>query len=246
MNLKEKMLNNIFKFNLKILKKPLLKRDLKGLTKKNGKNNFGKITVKHKGGGNKKKYRKINLNKAFIFLGIVCSIEYDPIRNSNIASVYNILSKIFFYITAPKNLKVGQILKSNNYFSLKLGNFLALSYIPVGTYIYNIKLNHYSKLPQFSRSAGTFAQIKEKKLNYSLIKLASGKVKQIYNKNYASIGIVSNEFFFLSQLNKAGKSRWLNIRPTVRGVAMNPVDHPNGGGEGKKSGYNKNPWGKYN
>ena len=120
---------------------------------------------------------------------------------------------------------------------------MPLEKIPVGTYLYNVSAKQ-NKKAQISRSAGTFSFLKEKNLFQALLELSSGKEKSISTKCYATIGFVSNELKFLSQLGKAGRSRWLNIRPTVRGVAMNPIDHPHGGGEGKKSGKGKSPWGK--
>ena len=240
-NKKKELLNKIFKVNTFSIRKPLIKKKIKGLIKTNGRNNSGKITIKHKGSGHKNKYRKIDLYRIKSSSGITCSIEYDPNRNSNIAAIYNFYNNNFFYIIAPKNLKIGDILKSNSFSNPKLGHSLPINQIPVGSYIHNIKLKN-SKFAQISRSAGTFSQLKEKTLKYAIIKLSSGKYKRLFSKNHATIGIVSNEFVFLLQLKKAGRSRWFNKRPSVRGVAMNPVDHPNGGGEGKKSGK-KSPWG---
>jgi large subunit ribosomal protein L2 len=232
-----------YKFLLK--KKPLLKFKLKGLTNSAGRNNQGKITSYHKGGGHKKKYREINFRRIENSKGIVCSIEYDPNRNTNIASIYDNIKKKFFYIIAPKNLNIGDIVESGNNIEPKLGNSLFIENIPVGTFIHNVAptVKHYS---QISRSAGTFSKIKEKTLNYALIELSSGEQRILSPKCYATIGVVSNESSFLKKFYKAGQMRWLNKRPTVRGVAMNPVDHPHGGGEGKKSGINKTPWGKFN
>lgn len=229
--------------DVNIIKKPLIKKSIKGQTKKAGRNYSGKITVNHKGHGSKNKYRKIDFYRTSFSIGIICSIEYDPNRNSNIAALYTFFNNSFNYIISAKNLKVGDIVKSGIFFKPKLGYSLPINYIPIGTYIYNLKLKN-SKFSKISRSAGTFSEIKERKLNLALIKMSSGKYIWVSSKNYATIGIVSNGFNFLNkQLKKAGQSRWLNKRPTVRGVAMNPIDHPNGGGEGKKSGKNKTPWG---
>ena len=229
-----------------VIKKPLIKKNIKGQTKTAGRNYSGKITIKHKGRWNKNNYRKINFLKTDSLVGIICNIEYDPNRNSNIAAIYNFFNNDFNYIISAKNLKVGDILKSGIFSKPKLGYSLPINFIPVGTYIYNLKLKNF-KFPKISRSAGTFSVVKEKKLNFALIKISSGKHIWISSKNYATVGIVSNGFGFLNkQLKKAGQSRWLNKRPTVRGVAMNPTDHPHGGGEGKKSGKNKTPWGKFN
>ena len=224
-------------------KKPFIKKNLKGLIKSAGRNNSGKKTINHRGGGHKKKYRKINFNRKNMSIGIICSIEYDPNRNANLASVYNFLTNDFFYILAPKNLKIGDIVKSGPKNEPKIGYSLPIAEIPVGSYIHNISPTT-SKKAQISRSAGTFSKLREKTLHYAKISLSSGEQRFISPKCYATIGIVSNELVFLTHLGKAGQSRWLNRRPSVRGVAMNPVDHPNGGGEGKKSGKGKTPWGK--
>ena len=235
MKLNNIQLNKIKKLQLK--KKPLLKTQIKKLKNLSGKNNSGKITIKHRGGGHKKKYRKIVFLKNSTYIGITCNIEYDPNRSANIAAIYNFSNSKFFYILAPKKLKIGDIIKTNSNSEIKLGYCLKIKQIPIGSYIYNIS----SKI---SRSAGTYSKIKQKNLKFCTIKINSKKLKQISMKSFATIGIVSNELNFLLQSKKAGQSRWLNKRPNVRGVAMNPVDHPNGGGEGKKSGFNKNPWGK--
>lgn len=228
---------------LRSRKKILLKQKIKGFKNSTGRNNSGKITVWHKGGGHKKKFRMINFHRTKTSTGIIYNIEYDPNRNANIASVYDFLNKNFFYILAPKNLKVGDIVKSNQTTDPKLGYSLPVGRIPVGSYIHNVSVK-FSSSAQISRSAGTFSKLKGKTLDNAIIELSSGSYKTISSKCYATLGIVSNELFFLLQLKKAGQSRWLNRRPIVRGVAMNPVDHPHGGGEGKKSGRRKTPWGK--
>jgi large subunit ribosomal protein L2 len=225
-------------------KKPLLKTKIKGFKNSSGRNNTGRITVRHKGGGVKKKYRLINFERNNETTGIITSIEYDPNRNAHIASVYESLTNDFSYIIAPKHLKIGDIVKSGPNIEAKLGYSLPIAKIPVGSFIHNVSPKE-NKPSQISRSAGAFSQLKEKTLTSAKIELSSGEQRIISPKCYATIGIVSNELTFLSQLGKAGRSRWLNIRPTVRGVAMNPVDHPHGGGEGKKSGKGKTPWGKF-
>jgi len=238
----------LIKYEINIIerkKKPLLKNKIKGLLNHAGRNNSGKITVHHKGGGHKKRYRLINFDRTSYSIGIVCSFEYDPNRNSKIAAVYDIKKKNFFYIIAPKNLIIGDIVESGTNIEPKLGNSLPIDNIPVGCYIYNVSPK-LAKPSQLSRAAGTFCKLKEKTLKYAIIELNSGEQRFISPKCFASIGIVSNEFNFLKKKYKAGQNRWLNIRPTVRGVAMNPIDHPHGGGEGKTSGLNKTPWGKYN
>lgn len=222
---------------------PLIKKKTKGLINSAGRNNSGKITVRHKGGGHKKKYRIINFSRTDETTGIICSIEYDPCRNANIASVFNLSLNNFFYMLAPKKLKVGDIVKSGLNLEPKLGYSLPISEIPVGSLIHCVSPTTL-KPAQIARSAGTFSYIKEKTLQYAKIELSSGEQRFISPQCYATVGIVSNDLFFLTQYGKAGRSRWLNKRPSVRGVAMNPVDHPHGGGEGKKSGKGKTPWGK--
>lgn len=224
---------------------PLLKKNIKGLTKIAGRNNSGQITVRHKGGGHKRRYRKLDFQRTKLGVGIACSIEYDPNRNCTIAAVFDFLTNDFFYILAPKNLKVGDVIKSGNFSNPKLGHYIPLMCVPVGSFIHNLKLKKFG-FAQIARAAGTFCTIKERKPNIIRIQLSSGKFKLLHSSAFAAIGIVSNGFIFLSKLNKAGQSRWLNKRPSVRGVAMNPVDHPHGGGEGKKSGKKKTPWGKFN
>jgi large subunit ribosomal protein L2 len=226
-----------------LTKKPLIKTNVKGLKNSSGRNNFGKITVRNKGGGHKKKYRKINFMRTLESTGIVCSIEYDPNRNANIASIYDFSKNYFFYMLAPKGLTIGNIVKSGLKAKPNTGNSLPLSEIPIGNFIHNIspKPSHPAKI---ARAAGTFAKLEEKTLKHARLELTSGEHKLVSLKSYATIGVVSNELSFLTQDGKAGKSRWLNKRPKVRGVAMNPIDHPHGGGEGKKSGKAVTPWGK--
>lgn len=226
-------------------KKPILKMKIKGLKNCSGKNNLGRIMVRHKGNGHKKKYRKINFNRTHESTGIVCSLEYDPNRNSSIASIYDFVKNTFYYILAPLNLKIGDVVQSGSTIKPMSGNSLPISKIPTGNFIHNVSQNPFSK-SSISRAAGTFSVLEEKTLKLARLKLTSGKYKYLSVNNYATIGVLSNEFFFLIQKGKAGRSRWLNKRPTVRGVAMNPIDHPHGGGEGKKSGKAKTPWGKFN
>ena len=227
-----------------IIKSPLLKAQLIHKYKTSGRNNQGKITVAHKGNGHKKRFRKIDFTRTNESTDIVLSIEYDPNRTSFISSLYNIKLKTFKYILTPKNLIPGNIVKSGTFIhDYKIGYSLPLQNLPVGSIIHNvsIKVNYRGKL---IRAAGTYAKIIKKNLNYAVIQLSSGKFKKLPIKCFATIGIVSNNYNFLKTFGKAGRSRWLNIRPTVRGVAMNPVDHPNGGGEGKTSSKKLSPWGK--
>lgn len=231
--------------SLNLSKKPMLKNKVRGLKTSSGRNHTGKITVFHKGGGVKRRYRKVNFSRTSNSTAIVCSLEHDPNRNAYIAAVYDFINNDFFYILAPKNLKVGDIVKSGLEIEPSLGSSLPISKIPIGTAIYNISVAA-AKKAQISRSAGTFSMVKEKTETYAIIELSSGEQRYISSKCFASIGEVSKELYFLTRLGKAGQSRWLNIRPTVRGVAMNPIDHPHGGGEGKKSGSSRTPWGKPN
>jgi large subunit ribosomal protein L2 len=231
--------------NLNLSKKPILKNKVRGTKNSSGRNHSGKITVFHKGGGVKKKYREVNFFRTSNSIGIVCSLEHDPNRNAYIAAIFDFINSDFFYMLAPQNLKVGDIVKSGLEIEPSLGSSLPISGIPIGTPIYNISPK-VSKKAQISRSAGTFSVIKEKTDKYALIELSSGEQRYISSKCFASIGEVSKELYFLTRLGKAGQSRWLNKRPTVRGVAMNPIDHPHGGGEGKKSGNSRTPWGKPN
>lgn len=231
--------------SLDLSKKPLLKQKLKGKKNSSGRNHSGKITVFHKGGGVKRKYRDVNFSRTFNSTGIICSLEHDPNRNAYIAAVFDFISFDFFYMLAPKNLKVGDIVKSGLEIEPSLGSSLPISGIPIGTPIYNISPSVSSK-GKLSRAAGTFSIIKEKGNKYALIELSSGEQRYVSLECFASIGEVSKELHFLTRLGKAGQSRWLNRRPTVRGVAMNPIDHPHGGGEGKKSGMGRTPWGKSN
>ena len=228
-----------------LTKNPIIKIKLKGQKTGSGRNHSGKITVRRKGNGHKKRYRKINFLRNYKSIGIVINIEYDPYRNTNIASIFDFAKRKFFYILAPKNLTTGNIIESGFESELYTGNSLPLFKIPEGSFIHNIPLNS-KKTAQLTRAAGSFSILKEKTRKYAKIQISSKKEKLIPIESYATLGILSNEDYFLTQLGKAGQSRWLNKRPKVRGVAMNPVDHPHGGGEGKKSGKNFSPWGKPN
>ena len=225
-------------------KKPLLKLNCVGTKNSAGRNNSGTITSYHKGGGHKKRYRKINFCRKTNSSGIITSIEYDPNRTANIASVYDYLNNEYYYILAPQNICVGDIVKSGVNAEPKIGHSLPISKIPVGSLIHNINPKK-SKKAQITRSAGTFSYLIEKTAKTARLLISSGEQRFISVECYATIGIVSNEFFFLTKLGKAGRSRWLNKRPKVRGVATNPIDHPHGGGEGKTSGgHSLTPWGK--
>ena len=231
--LNQKTLKNLSKKELS--KTSLIKSMTVGKKNITGKNNFGKITINHKGGGHKKKYRKINFTRNEDSIGIIMSLEYDPCRTAFIVSVYDFLNCKYFYIIAPKALNIGDIVKSGINAETKTGHSLPLMKIPIGGFIHNISLKE-NKEGQLARAAGMSAQLIEKTAKYCRIALSSGVHKFIPPTCYATIGTVSNEFSFFKKINKAGRNRWLNRRPTVRGVAMNPIDHPHGGGEGKSSG----------
>ena len=231
------------KFEKFFKQKPSLKIKLKKYTNNSGRNNTGQITILHKGSGRKKRYRQINFVLDQNFLGIIFSIEYDPNRNSNIASIFNFKTNFFFYIIAAKGLYVGNIVKSGFYSQNKNGHTMVLRRLPIGCCVYNITSN-ISNFARFSRAAGVYAKIIAKNQNFAILLLNSGIKKFFFLNCFATLGIVSENLFVSKHVKKAGRSRWLNIRPTVRGVAKNAVDHPNGGGEGKKSGKRKNPWGK--
>ena len=216
------------------------------LPKKAGRNNQGKITVRHHGGGHKKQYRIIDFkrNKDNV-PAKVATIEYDPNRSANIALLHYVDGEKR-YIIAPKELQVGQILVSGEAADIKVGNALPLANIPVGTLIHNIELKP-GKGGQLVRSAGASAQVLGKEGKYVLVRLKSGEVRMILATCRATIGEVGNEQHGLVNIGKAGRTRWLGKRPTVRGSVMNPNDHPHGGGEGRTSIGRKSPmspWGK--
>jgi len=227
-------------------KTPKLKSKTYGKKKRSGRNFSGKITVRHRGGGHKRKYRKILFKRDFDSTGTVLEIEYDPNRNANIASIYDENLNYYYYIIAPKNLQKGDIVISGKLADIKIGHSLPISKIPVGSLIHNINTKIRANAT-LSRSAGTFSILLEKTKNIAKIKMSSGENLFLSTDCFATIGIVSNYDVFLTKIGKAGRSRWLNKRPKVRGVAMNPVDHPHGGGEGKTSGGRTSsvtPWGK--
>ena len=209
-----------------------------------GRNNQGKITSYQKGGGVKKLYRKIDFLRQNQE-GIVEKIEYDPYRTGFIGRIYNYKLKQHFYILAPHNLMRGDYIKSGKDAPIQIGNSLSLSDMPVGSIIHNISIKPGLK-GQLARSAGTFGQLIQKNDRVARIKLPSGEQRLILIDNHATLGSVSNINHRYVELGKAGRARWLNKRPIVRGVAMNPVDHPHGGGEGKTSGGRPSvtPWGK--
>ena len=214
--------------------------------KTNGRNNQGKITVRHRGGGVKRKYRLIDFKRRKDGVtALVSAIEYDPNRSANIALItYKDGEKA--YIIAPKGLTVGTVVESGENVDIKVGNALPIMNIPVGTVIHNIELKP-GKGAALARSAGTSAQILGREDKYVVIRLSSGETRKILGTCRATIGVVGNEDYALVKIGKAGRTRHKGVRPTVRGSVMNPNDHPHGGGEGRapigRSGP-MTPWGK--
>lgn len=217
----------------------------KGLTKKGGRNNLGRITVRHQGGGAKRLYREIDFKRSKTGISATVErIEYDPNRSAFIALiVYEDREKS--YILAPQRLKAGDIVISADKADVKPGNAMPFSSMPVGTIVHNIEFKK-GKGGQIARSAGTYVQLVGRDQSYSILRLNSGEQRMTRSECMATIGAVSNPDNKNIKLAKAGRSRWLGRRPSVRGVAMNPIDHPHGGGEGKTSGgrHPVTPWGK--
>ena len=219
---------------------------LESTSKTGGRNHSGKITVRHIGGGAKRKYRKIDFKRNKLdILGRVASIEYDPNRTANIALI-NYRDGEKRYILAPEGLLVGQDIIAGETADIKVGNALPLGNIPVGTVIHNVELRP-GKGGELARSAGSKAQIIGREDKYVMVRLTSGEQRLILKTCYATIGEVGNSDYELVSLGKAGRTRHMGIRPTVRGSVMNPNDHPHGGGEGRapigRSGP-MTPWGK--
>jgi len=216
-----------------------------GLTKSGGRNNLGRITSRHIGGGHKRLYRMVDFKRNKIDVkATVERIEYDPNRTAFIA-LLNYEDGEQSYILATQKLKVSDVVISSAKADIKEGNCLPLRAIPVGSLIHNVELK-IGKGGQLTRSAGSFCQLVAKDSGYAQIKLASGELRLISLECKATLGVVSNADHQNISNAKAGRSRWLGSRPKVRGVAMNPVDHPHGGGEGKTSGgrHPVTPWGK--
>jgi large subunit ribosomal protein L2 len=214
------------------------------LSKTGGRNQFGKMTVRHIGGGHKRKYRAIDfLRDKREIPSKVASVEYDPNRTAYIA-LLNYADGEKRYILAPLNLNVGDAVIASDKADIKPGNNLSLSSIPVGTLIHNIEVEP-GKGGKLSRSAGGYAQLMAKEGEYCQVKMPSGEIRLLHARCRASIGQLSNTDHENLTIGKAGRNRWLGVRPTNRGVSMNPVDHPHGGGEGKSSGggHPRTPWG---
>ena len=216
-----------------------------GLTKSGGRNNHGRMTMRHIGGGHKRRYRTIDFKrKKFDVVGMVERLEYDPNRTAFIALIKYADSELA-YILAPQRLKVGDQVVASERADIKPGNAMPLKSVPVGTIIHNIEMKP-GKGAQIARSAGCYAQLIGKDGGYAQLRLSSGELRLVRGECMASIGAVSNPDNQNVKLGKAGRKRWMGVRPTVRGVVMNPVDHPHGGGEGKTSGgrHPVTPWGK--
>jgi len=212
--------------------------------RKGGRNNTGRMTVRHQGGGHKRRYRIIDFKRNKIGIPAkVASIEYDPNRSARIALlVYADGEKR--YIIAPDKISVGDTLENGPDVMPENGNCMPLEKIPLGTFVHAIEMKP-GKGAQMARSAGTYAQLTAKEGKYVSLKLPSGEVRMVLGRCMATIGTTSNPDHMNIDLGKAGRKRWLGVRPKTRGVAMNPVDHPMGGGEGKASGgHPRSPWGQ--
>jgi large subunit ribosomal protein L2 len=232
--------------NKEITKKTPEKALVVTLKKQGGRNNYGQITVRHQGGGAKRKYRIIDfLRTKDGIIGTVAAIEYDPNRSANIALI-NYADGEKRYIIAPKGLTVGMKIESGVQADIKVGNNLPLSNIPEGTMVHNVELKP-GKGGQMARSAGNSIQILGSEGRFTMLRLSSGEVRKVLSVCRATIGEVGNEDFELINYGKAGRKRHMGIRPTVRGSVMNPNDHPHGGGEGRAPIGRKRPltpWGK--
>lgn len=224
-----------------------LKKLTSPIKKTGGRNRSGRITVRHRGGGHKRRYRAVDFaRKDFDVKAKVEAIEYDPSRTAFIARIVYKNGKRA-YVLAPQNLKVGDVVVSTSGSAqIKPGNRMPLKEIPVGTFVYNIEIDP-GRGGSIVRSAGSSAQVMAKEGGYVNLALPSSEVRKISDKARASVGTLSNSENRMVTIGKAGRKRWLGIRPTVRGTAMNPVDHPHGGGEGKAPAglkRSKNRWGK--
>ncbi|MEW5774744.1 MAG: 50S ribosomal protein L2 [Thermodesulfobacteriota bacterium] len=216
-----------------------------GLSKKSGRNHFGRLTSRRRGGGHKRLYRLIDFKRDKANVPAkVAAIEYDPNRSARIALLHYADGEKR-YILAPVGISVGDVVVAGETADIKPGNALPLARIPVGTVIHNVEL-HPGRGGQFCRAAGTYAQLIAKEGKYALLRMPSGEVRNVLATCCATVGQVGNLSHEQVRIGKAGRSRWLGKRPEVRGVAMNPVDHPLGGGEGRSSGgrHPVTPWGK--
>lgn len=216
-----------------------------GKQKTGGRNNTGRITVRHIGGGSKQRYRMVDFKRRKLDVtGTVERLEYDPNRTAFIALIKYADGELA-YILAPQRVKAGDVVVSGERVDVKPGNAMPLRNMPVGTIVHNVELKP-GKGGQLARSAGAYVQLVGRDSDYAQIKLMSGEVRKVRGECFGTIGAVSNQDHMNQSFSKAGRNRWRGIRPTVRGVVMNPVDHPLGGGEGKSSGgrHPVSPWGQ--
>ncbi|MCE5256686.1 MAG: 50S ribosomal protein L2 [Spirochaetaceae bacterium] len=217
----------------------------RGKASTGGRASNGRISVRHHGGGHKRLYREIDFKRdKFGIPAVVSSIEYDPNRSANIALLTYVDGEKR-YIISPKGLKVGQKVMSGPQAALEVGNALPLENIPLGFTVHNVELT-LGRGGQLARSAGASALLAGVEGDYIVLKLPSGELRMVFKKCIATIGAVGNDEHMNERIGKAGRTRWLGIRPTVRGTVMNPVDHPHGGGEGRGKGYKQpvSPWGQ--
>jgi len=222
-----------------------VKKLTEGLTKTGGRNNLGRLTARRRGGGHKRLYRMVDFKRRkFDVPAKVARLEYDPNRSAFIA-LLEYEDGEQSYILAPQRLAVGDTVIAGQRADIKPGNAMPLSAIPVGTIVHNVEMKA-GRGGQIARAAGTYVQLVGRDSGYALLRLGSGEVRMVRAECMASIGAVSNPDQANQKLGKAGRNRWLGKRPSVRGVAMNPVDHPHGGGEGRTSGgrHPVTPWGK--
>ena len=222
-----------------------VKKLTEGLHESGGRNNHGRITVRHRGGGHKRRYRLVDFKRRkFDVPGTVERLEYDPNRSAFIALI-NYEDGEQAYILAPQRLRAGDTVVAGDKVDVKPGNAMPLANMPVGTIVHNVELKAGAG-GKIARAAGTYTQLVGRDAGYALLRLSSGEQRMVRQECMATVGAVSNPDNQNANIGKAGRKRWLGIRPTVRGVAMNPVDHPHGGGEGRTSGgrHPVTPWGK--
>jgi len=215
------------------------------LKKNGGRNNRGRMTVRHRGGGHKRRYRIIDFKRNKVGVpGKVAAIEYDPNRSARIALIHFVDGEKR-YILHPLNLKVGDFVVTSDEADIKPGNAMHLFAVPLGTWVHNVEMQA-GRGGQLCRSAGSYAQVMAKEGNYVLLRLPSGELRQVHRTCMGTIGQVGNLEHENIKIGKAGRTRWLGRRPHVRGAAMNPIDHPHGGGEGRTTGgrHPVTPWGK--
>ncbi len=216
-----------------------------GLTKKGGRNNYGRITARRRGGGHKRLYRVVDFKRTKFDVGATVErLEYDPNRSAFIA-LLNYDDGEQAYILAPQRLQVGDKVFAGKQVDVKPGNAMPLASIPIGTIVHNVEMKP-GKGGQIARSAGTYVQLVGRDQGYAILRLNSGEQRLVHGSCMATIGAVSNPDHSNTNMGKAGRNRWSGKRPAVRGVVMNPVDHPHGGGEGRTSGgrHPVTPWGK--